>query len=1038
MRTINCYVPIKVCVTGRPSDAQLDELGAALARALAERLAFAERTITARFGLPARRGAAEVVRAPDGPARRAHSPKAGEPLDRSRVRAHSYLVPSYDQQGQLTPVALPGSAVQAPQPAPPLPATDDIKEMVRKRFPATQGRPDGDVHFGVYVQAKGDVVAAVHFLVVDAQGKESLDAVSFVDVNTGQPVTARLAPGTYNLLIRPHGEAQLYRDDQLLRTLENPDNLDRTVTFFVPPGPGAPGAAQPVKRPYHLYPRLQVLRLSAEQEATTGAEGVYLAAVEIWRVDDADNWGLVPGLAWVYAFVSYRWEIWKLLPPAPGEKASRRVRVHAEETHNAFLHHTWTEDGSYDVECEAAVRYEDASPRPVRARHRESVIKLETKQALLLAQLEKEQALAEADPKRTPVWFKWSFDLLDKYEDMLKQETNEARKRALEDAIRKMKQHLFGGTTTRRFGLRAIFTEKKTSETKPLTLFIGPSSEFHPQYKIWKLIDLTYPPFYRTYTGRGLTHREAILAAFEDARTTFHDSYPPGRILARLEFEGMDQFGLVPQDFAIETESWQRTAYEWLSLGAQALGAVSLAAAFVFPPSALVTGVIIIGATAGALVSVANIVERIQTDSFEWDATAVADLVNIAASFALVGGVVARGAASGIARSVAQGESLTVKAASRLAALKNIQKGMLFMGLTADVSNGVLLSYETYLQIRDADAAVDAGALGDYQRIYGDEEGRRRWELERQTRILGILARAAVGGVLTAVAIRGSARALGERPPPTAPGAPPPPPATQRVASATTADGYLDALRAEQHTAESVGRRWDYDRFPQGPPNRPWQPGDPVDMPTATGEYPRYDAGPLQDRGRNRFWRNRAHFELEARARGDARHDPNSSDPIRRLPDADLQAMRNTGNSPPDPHQAGRVVELEHAGVPQRVRKWLERLGFTAEEASRLTGASDPGALLEATRLEHGFFDVEAWKFGGYRADVAGQRWAGTAAADVRAQRPLAGLSDATITRVVQQARARNLNFNQNDSTRKLRDALRAEINARGLSVTPP
>ena len=50
MRQVNCYIPIKLCITGRLSDAQLDELGDALVRAVAGRISFAERTIGAQSG----------------------------------------------------------------------------------------------------------------------------------------------------------------------------------------------------------------------------------------------------------------------------------------------------------------------------------------------------------------------------------------------------------------------------------------------------------------------------------------------------------------------------------------------------------------------------------------------------------------------------------------------------------------------------------------------------------------------------------------------------------------------------------------------------------------------------------------------------------------------------------------------------------------------------------------------------------------------------------------------------------------------------
>ena len=50
MREINCYIPIKLCITGRLSDAQLNELGESLVRTLTARIAAAERLIAEQRG----------------------------------------------------------------------------------------------------------------------------------------------------------------------------------------------------------------------------------------------------------------------------------------------------------------------------------------------------------------------------------------------------------------------------------------------------------------------------------------------------------------------------------------------------------------------------------------------------------------------------------------------------------------------------------------------------------------------------------------------------------------------------------------------------------------------------------------------------------------------------------------------------------------------------------------------------------------------------------------------------------------------------
>jgi hypothetical protein len=1014
MHAINCHLPLKVRLCGEPSEDDWAKL---------------EDALTEQYSRALQRSFAEISR--KRPIAAAEDVR--EPFRPSRFQDQSYLIPTYDD-GELKPQPLGTPAVQ---PAPATSAFPDeaaVLEEIRKHFPGTQGRPKDGLRFGVYRQMRDDKGPELHYLDVVASGRESRGSLWFFDLDTKAPLQLSFRPGNYLLLMRPHGAAQLYWNEQLLHSFENTDNLDLAVNFFVPAAPGAPPPTA-AKRLYHFYPRLQVLRASSEETMTTGADSAFLAHVEIWRVDDNDNWNLVYGLAWIYAFVHYNWRITKVLPPAGGKGPERRVPVFTGQTHNAFLHYTWSEEGNYEVECEASVHYEDASPRAVVARRQEKVLKFEVKQALILAQLEAEEAKEKGKPGRQPIWFEYSVDLLEKFEEEEKKETNEARKQALQDAIQKIKHHLYG-STRQRYPIRAIFTERKTSQTRPLSLFLGPSLISRSPYEVWHLIDLTYPPFYRTYTGQGLTAREAIIAAFDDARTTFHDSYPPGRILARLEFRDMDKHGLSPQDFSIETESWQRTAYEWLSIGAQVVGAVSLAAAFVFPPSAILTGVIVIGAVVGAAVSVANIIERIHTHSFEWNRETFADIINIAASLALAGGAVARGAAGGITRALASGEEVAINATSKLAKLVSFQRGLLYMGLTADVSNGILISYDTYIQLRDIDAIMDTGTLAEYRRIYGDQEGRQRWERERQTRVLGILARAALNTALTVISIRGSARAIAEGRMPTGQPQPPatttPATATSAVAAATNATDYLNALRQEVHTAGSVGRGWDHTRFPQAPRGTRWQPGDPIDMPSTSGEYPTFDTA------RERYWRNRAHFELEARRQGQAQHQPNSKDPVSRLSDSELQALHNEGRAPAAPDFPGKTMELEHSGVPQRVERWLRELGFANEEARRLAEVAKPGALLEETPLGHAFHDVEAWSFGSQRADVARQRWAGTPAADVRSQRPLISMSDATLQRVVGEARQRNFNFNKNQFTRELRAAIRDEITVRGLNLTPP
>ena len=172
-----------------------------------------------------------------------------------------------------------------------------------------------------------------------------------------------------------------------------------------------------------------------------------------------------------------------------------------------------------------------------------------------------------------------------------------------------------------------------------------------------------------------------------------------------------------------------------------------------------------------------------------------------------------------------------------------------------------------------------------------------------------------------------------------------------RDVSEDSAEAYLVAVRASTGADSLVGASWDNARFPKGP-RGDWQPKDPVDMPDSSGIYP------TPDTGRGRWWRNRAAFEIEARAKGIRTYRPSSSDPISAMSDADLVTLRDTPTSrvrsPLDPF-TGRPLELEHVFVQQRVGRWLQDAGFAPSEARRLSRAADPGNLMDVSQIEHAF-----------------------------------------------------------------------------------
>ena len=88
MRQINCHIPIKLCITGRLSDAQLDELGEALMGAITARMEQARRTLGEHGHAPAH----------------ATLTSARESFDPARLSKGRYGLPSYDDGGKTVSV----------------------------------------------------------------------------------------------------------------------------------------------------------------------------------------------------------------------------------------------------------------------------------------------------------------------------------------------------------------------------------------------------------------------------------------------------------------------------------------------------------------------------------------------------------------------------------------------------------------------------------------------------------------------------------------------------------------------------------------------------------------------------------------------------------------------------------------------------------------------------------------------------------------------------------------------------------------------
>jgi hypothetical protein len=90
MPQVNCHIPIKVCIKGRLSDAQLAELGEALIRAIAARMEQARRTLGEHGHAPTHETAASTH----------------ERFNPTRLSNGSYGLPSYDAGGKTVQVTI--------------------------------------------------------------------------------------------------------------------------------------------------------------------------------------------------------------------------------------------------------------------------------------------------------------------------------------------------------------------------------------------------------------------------------------------------------------------------------------------------------------------------------------------------------------------------------------------------------------------------------------------------------------------------------------------------------------------------------------------------------------------------------------------------------------------------------------------------------------------------------------------------------------------------------------------------------------------
>ncbi|GIE88165.1 eCIS core domain-containing protein [Actinoplanes regularis] len=200
---------------------------------------------------------------------------------------------------------------------------------------------------------------------------------------------------------------------------------------------------------------------------------------------------------------------------------------------------------------------------------------------------------------------------------------------------------------------------------------------------------------------------------------------------------------------------------------------------------------------------------------------------------------------------------------------------------------------------------------------------------------------------------------------------------------------------------------WDHAANPYGP-NRRWKPGDPVDMPSPSGAYPRWDTI------RTRVWRSVATEELADRQAGrSVKTRKPGIDPARELSDAQLKQVVKTGKMPK------RVeAEIEHDPIPQRVGRMLEDVGVGRDTARRLSGLGDSNNLLPTNKNFHAINDAVA------RLINPSRNKSLKVSLDDRLENPLASARPAEVAAIVESLKGPGVNLNT-PSGERLRSALR-------------
>jgi hypothetical protein len=710
-----------------------------------------------------------------------------------------WVLPSFDDGG--TPVAVPvtGSFVTEAYTS-----SEELRNAIRAAFPATRGAPRPGVFYGIYGLFAGAEHPSLYYVRLEG-GREVFGAIDLYQLpkhlrrgvkEEEQRVPLGLGAGFYTVMFRPEGRSVLVRHDMpWRRPMNNPQSLDLTVAFAVDPL----HVPQPQKATWQYVLLTRIHAANPASPLATDAESLYTAFTNLWRVDEYGRPVSVDDIATIGIGPWFHWEI---------TRQTKEVRAAPEVVHQASgydkrsISYTWKQPGSYRVSCTVTVQRSDVSGRPATDSREERVQQRGQLMSLQLEALEQRQRrfLARPGDPGEQVWATSGIELLERFEAELRDERakpkpNEAKVDQLESAIGKLRKQLYpSGSVLDTFPIHAVFMEQKTSQTRPVSLFLrfelrpdveweGYSGELIEGVPVdkpyhWDFIDLTYPASYRTYKGKGTTLLEGLEAAFHDSETSIRRTYPPGQILARVTREDLTRHGIpVPasfpsvKDFVIETDSWQKDAWEWFTLGVQVVGVLALPAAIVFPPLA---PVLVVVGLAGAAISVVNIADRVTHNDFEWDTETFADLANIVAALAQVGAIAAGSRTSALARAVSSAEDLTpetvaglqdalrVQAAAELKNALRVQRALLLTQLGTDAANGLILGYSTWQELRTVDAEFDEESLQEYQRVYGVAEGHQRWLREREARINGIFAHAIFGGAMIVVSAASGIKGLHE------------------------------------------------------------------------------------------------------------------------------------------------------------------------------------------------------------------------------------------------------------------------------------